>query len=111
MTNASILGSYGLTAEVSAGDPTSTYPLTQRWAERLYEAGFAGVHYAARHDPRLGSRSVALFGKHSEASAEISTTEEWQHDNLTTTEPIGPDLIDELVDQYGLTVVGDGSPL
>jgi hypothetical protein len=111
MTHPSILGAHGLTAEVSAGDPVSTYPLTQRWAERLQQAGFSGIHYAARHDPRLGSRSVAVFGKHVGTGHDISTTEEWDTDSLITTEPISTDLIDQLVDEYGVRVVGGGTAL
>ncbi len=63
MTDPAILGRYGLTAEIGAGGDQQTYAVTQRWAEALESAGFAGVVYAARHDPALHERSVALFGK------------------------------------------------
>lgn len=63
MTDPAILGRYGLTAEVGIGGDERTYAATQRWAEALQAAGFGGVVYAARHDPALLARSVALFGK------------------------------------------------
>jgi hypothetical protein len=63
MTNPSILGMYGLTAEIGIGGDEHTYEITQRWAEALFAAGFGGVRYAARHDPALHARSVAVFGK------------------------------------------------
>ena len=63
MTDPAILGLYGLTAEVGVGGDERTYARTQRWAEALETAGFGGVIYAARHDPALNERSVALFGK------------------------------------------------
>lgn len=63
MTDPAILGRYGLTAEIGVGGDERTYAATQRWAEALEAVGFAGIVYAARHDPALHERSVALFGK------------------------------------------------
>lgn len=35
----------------------------QEWALRLFQAGFGGIWYTARHDPRGDLHSIALFGK------------------------------------------------
>jgi hypothetical protein len=61
MTAPTILGDWGLTADVGCGPD---YGPTQRWAERLYQANFHGIWYRARHDLGGGEdmRSVALFG-------------------------------------------------
>lgn len=63
MTDPVILGKFGLTAEIGIGGDEHTYDVTRLWAEALVTAGFGGVLYAARHDPALVARSVALFGK------------------------------------------------
>lgn len=55
----SVLGRFGLTRELCA---TPEYERTQQWAGALLDAGFAGIHYAPRHDPRGDLRAVALFG-------------------------------------------------
>jgi hypothetical protein len=59
-SNRTVVGRWGLSAELWAGDD---YPGSQRWAERLHQAGFAGIWYPARHDPAGQLHSVALFGK------------------------------------------------
>lgn len=71
MTHPGLLGRFHLTAEIGAG---SGYARPSQWAERLYQAGFAGVWYRARHDVSAGDGywratyelpemfSVALFG-------------------------------------------------
>lgn len=51
---------WGVTAELAAG---RDYAGAQQWAERLFQAGFAGIWYAARHDPSGDLHSIALFGK------------------------------------------------
>lgn len=60
VTDRTILGGWRLTAELWAGDD---YAGSQRWAHRLYEAGFAGIWYPASHDVRGGLHSLAVFGK------------------------------------------------
>lgn len=60
MTDRTVLGWWGLTAEVGAGDD---YVGTRLWAQRLWQAGFAGVWYQARHDPSANLHSIALFAK------------------------------------------------
>lgn len=59
LTDRRALG-YGVTGELSSG---GDYPGAQAWAERLFQAGFGGLWYTARHDPRGDLHSVALFAK------------------------------------------------
>jgi hypothetical protein len=59
LTDPKILGLAGLTAEIHA---TTDYGLTQNWARALRDAGYAGIRYKARHDPRAHLVSIALFG-------------------------------------------------
>jgi hypothetical protein len=50
---------WGVTAEIGAG---GDYPGAQAWAERLFQVGFGGIWYTAKHDPRGDLHSIALFG-------------------------------------------------
>jgi RES domain-containing protein len=59
LTDPKVLGLAGLTAEIHA---TTDYGLTQSWASALQDAGYAGIRYKARHDPRGQLVSIALFG-------------------------------------------------
>jgi hypothetical protein len=59
LTDRRVLGLAGLTAEIHS---TTDYPLTQSWALALRDAGYRGVRYRARHDPRGELTSIALFG-------------------------------------------------
>lgn len=59
LTDPTVLGLIGLTAEIHS---TTDYDLTQGWALALQEAGFDGIRYRARHDPRGQLVSIALFG-------------------------------------------------
>lgn len=111
MTHPSVVGRFGLTAEVSTGEETATYPRTQLWALRLREAGFSGVHYAARHDPSLGSRSIAIFGKATGSAGPTQPWSEWLEESTAATTPILHDVIDELRDTYGFTIIGGGNSL
>jgi len=49
-----------LTAAIGVG---ADYLPAQRWGQRIFQAGFAGIFYPAAHDLALVHRSVALFGK------------------------------------------------
>lgn len=83
----------GVTGELSSG---GDYPGAQAWAERLFQAGFGGIWYTAKHDPRGDLHSIALFGKpglHEDAF--VST---WS-------EPIGDDMVDEVEDRFGIQVL------
>ncbi len=49
---------HGITSELNT---TVDYALTQRWAAALRTAGFGGVRYWARHDPRSKSGGRPLW--------------------------------------------------
>jgi hypothetical protein len=104
-TSPRALGAWGITAEASAGGPTATYPVTQAWALRLWEAGFAVIHYAARHDPSLSSRSVALFGKPQDPVDPIADHAEEQ---LVDTAPLGA-LAERMAEHFGFVIVSGTS--
>ena len=59
LTARSILGRYGLAGDISSG---TDYRPSQTLAGTLYELGFDGIYYTARHDPAFLERSVAVFG-------------------------------------------------
>jgi hypothetical protein len=59
LTESKVLGLIGLTAEIHS---TTDYGLTQSWVVALRDAGYAGIRYKARHDPRGQLVSIALFG-------------------------------------------------
>lgn len=55
---------------------TLDYRKPQAWAVRLRDAGTHGLRYAARSDPALAGRAVALFGSaglHTRAPAGMRT--------------------------------------
>ncbi len=70
-TDPTVLGLIGLTAEVHS---TTDYDLTQGWALALKEAGYAGIRYKARHDPRGELVSIALFGSDKPPRSAARTT-------------------------------------
>jgi RES domain len=90
LTDPTVLGLIGLTAEIHS---TSDYNLTQGWALALQEAGYAGIRYKARHDPRGQLVSIALFGsdKHPRSAAR------------TTAVPV--DLIHEASTTFAIAVL------
>jgi hypothetical protein len=59
LTSREILGRYGIAGEMSAG---TDYVPCQQLASALYDNGFDGIFYTARHDPSFAERSVAVFG-------------------------------------------------
>jgi len=61
LTERVVLGRYGLAGDISTGTGTAYHP-SQEFAARLYELGFDGIYYTARHDPAFLERSVAVFG-------------------------------------------------
>jgi RES domain len=71
LTDPRVLGLAGLTAAVHT---TTDYALTQAWAEALRSAGYGGVRYRARHDPRGQLVSIALFGAGKVPPAAVETT-------------------------------------
>lgn len=50
---------YGITGELSA---TTDYTDPQAWARSLHCAGFDGINYRIRHDPRGDLTGIAWFG-------------------------------------------------
>ncbi|MGH2940442.1 MAG: RES family NAD+ phosphorylase [Solirubrobacterales bacterium] len=90
LTDPTVLGLVGLTAAIHT---TSDYDLTQGWALALQEAGYGGIRYKARHDPRGELVSIALFGSgRTPRSA-----------GKTTTIPV--DLIHEASATFAITVL------
>ena len=71
LTDPSVLGLAGLTAEIHS---TTDYEVTQGWALALCEAGYRGIRYKARHDPRGQLVSIALFGSAKPPRSAAKTT-------------------------------------
>jgi hypothetical protein len=71
LTDPRVLGLAGLTAEIHN---TTDYGPTQSWASALRDAGYAGLRYKARHDPRGRLVSVALFGSDKPPRSAAKTT-------------------------------------
>jgi hypothetical protein len=90
LTDPSVLGLAGLTAEIHS---TTDYDLTQGWALALHEAGYRGIRYKARHDPRGQLVSIALFGTGKPPRSAAKTT------------PIPVDLIHEASSTFAITVL------
>lgn len=90
LTDPKILGLAGLTAEIHA---TTDYGLTQSWASARRDAGYAGIRYKARHDPRGQLVSIALFGSDKPPRSAAKTT----------TIPV--DLIHEAAATFAITVL------
>jgi hypothetical protein len=90
LTDPTVLGLIGLTAAIHT---TSDYDLTQGWAPALQEAGYGGIRYKARHDPRGELVSIALFGSGRTSRSAAKTT----------TIPV--DLIHEASATFAITVL------
>jgi hypothetical protein len=90
LTDPKVLGLIGLTAEIHA---TTDYGLTQSWASALRDAGYAGIRYKARHDPRGQLVSIALFGSDKPPRSAARTT------------AIPVDLIHEAAATFAITVL------
>ncbi|HEY5942408.1 MAG TPA: RES family NAD+ phosphorylase [Solirubrobacterales bacterium] len=90
LTDPTVLGLAGLTAEIHS---TTDYNLTQGWALAFQEAGYAGIRYKARHDPRGQLVSIALFGSEKPPRSAAKTT------------AIPVDLIHEASTTFAITVL------
>ncbi len=90
LTDPTVLGLIGLTAEIHS---TSDYNLSQGWALALQEAGYDGIRYKARHDPRGRLVSITLFGSGKPPRSAAKTT----------TVPV--DLIHEASTTFAITVL------
>jgi hypothetical protein len=91
LTERSVLGRYGLAGDISTG---TDYGPSQKLAGRLYELGFDGIYYTARHDPAFLERSVAVFG--GSGDRKLFAT-------LTTVIPEA--LVDQAAREFGLLVL------
>lgn len=69
------------------------YNLTQSWALALQEAGYDGIRYKARHDPRGQLVSIALFGSGKPPRSPSKTT------------TVSVDLIHEASTTFAITVL------
>lgn len=96
LTDRRVLGSYGIAGDLSTGPD---YSPSQQWALRLWNTGFDGVYYAARHDPQFTERSVALFGR-----AGDGDDAEGKHLEYTTF-VITDDLLRDMTDGFGIMIV------
>lgn len=83
---------WGVTGELSAGD----YPTAQLWAERLFQAGFGGIWYTAKHDPAGDLHSIALFNK--PGLQEGAFVDIWS-------DRIPRAVINQAREQFGITVI------
>ena len=92
-TDRTIVGRWGLTAGLWAD---GNYAVSQVWAQRLFQAGFAGIWYPAAHDVQGHLHSLALFGKQGyQPNAFISYG----------SDSIGVDLCDEAYDKFDIEVL------
>lgn len=87
---------FGVTAEIHA---TTDREATQRWAAALRDAGFDGVRYLVRGDPRQRLRGVALF-----EDLEAEDGPRWQVGDG----PIPADLMDGANEVFGCAVDAGG---
>jgi hypothetical protein len=90
LTDPTVLGLIGLTAAIHS---TTDFNLTQGWALALQEAGYDGIRYKARHDPRGQLVSIALFGSSKPPRSAAETT------------AIPVDLIHEASTTFAITVL------
>ena len=58
----------------SLSQALATSPRSQGWALALQEAGYDGIRYKARHDPRGQLVSIALFGSDKPPRSAAKTT-------------------------------------
>jgi len=93
-TNRQLVGDFGLTAELWAGDD---YEGSQRWAAALYRAGFAGIWYPCRHDVQGDLHALAMFGKPGFQPAQMLATSEPQ--------PIPTTLLDRAELEFGIQII------
>lgn len=98
LTNPAVVGQFGITNELSASG-TLLYPLAQRWATALWQAGFSGVHYLSRFDASLETRSIAVFGK---------PGDEAEYESAATVWPLG-DFADEMAAHFAKPIVAGRS--
>lgn len=89
---AAAAGGFGINGEIHT---TTDYAITQRWASALAAAGFDGIRYLCRSDPRMSLVGYALFD-----TAGQAPPRRWPRGQSV---PIGDDLLRE-AEGYGLSV-------
>ena len=60
LTDKTLARTFGIHGDLFAGE---NHQLTQEWAAALWDAGYRGVQYTARHDVAFTELSVALFAQ------------------------------------------------
>ena len=60
LSHRSVLGRFGVTAAHSTG---TDYAPSQQLSGRLHDAGYDGIVYRARHDPKMQLEAVAVFAR------------------------------------------------
>jgi RES domain-containing protein len=91
LTERSVVGRYGVAGDISTG---TDYGPSRKLAGRLYELGFDGIYYTARHDPAFLERGVAVFGGSGD-----------QKLFATSTTAIPEALVDQAAREFGLLVL------
>lgn len=93
MTSPRIVGEWGLDRRVSTGDE---YGVCQRWAHALRLAGFTGVFYEPRYDPRgRRQQSVAFFGDPGYQPTQLTVTGDG---------PVPRHVLEEAMHVFGLRI-------
>lgn len=93
MASPKVVGEWGLDRRISVGED---YGICQRWAYALRLAGFTGMLYEPRHDPRGADRfSVALFGDPGHQPTQVAVVDDG---------PIPDSLIQQAQQVFGLQV-------
>lgn len=92
-TDRRIVGRYGLTAELWAGDDLDG---SQTWAAALFRAGFAGIWYSCRHDTSGSLHALALFAKPGVQPAQVLS--------LGPPAPISTELLDDAAERFDILV-------
>jgi hypothetical protein len=93
LTSPAIVGIWKLDRRISTGDD---YGTCQRWAHSLRLAGFGGIYYEPRHDPRgNGAASVAMFADPGHQPMQMT---------VVSDERIPREEIDEVRNVFGLCV-------
>ncbi len=90
-----VIGMYGLDASYSMG---RAYDTSQRLAVDLFDAGFDGIHYPARHDPSGALRSIAVFGPAGNTAARLRVVKDDDIDDL---------LVNNAADHFHLIPIDD----
>jgi len=93
LTSAAAYG-FGVTGELSA---TADYTGPQAWANALQAAGFHGIRYHVRHDPRGDLAGIAWFGRAGRARRPpVGHSRQLPADLLLAASPFGVQIAGDL---------------